>query len=722
MLLPDTGDTSIVPGQPVYSDDKIDYVFYALPDQPRIRQNEQGKPVFGFYKYRNPVPRPDGSNGGGLLFFDCEFVLSADTQQKLITQLQTRVNQKYAAAGRGAAPPVELRMPTWLKGTASVNLKDVGDNLVETAWSPAGPSLYGSNITPFTVEFSERGATLFWQILQGAGGSLEVSYQLTAAVACPVNASAWFYMSKYYDFVQHVQTNDPWVGDSSQVNNLTETFRNSGAEVITATFPPGTDPSLEATVMDHLYKFLESMLQGQTPGDITPVSDQDRKTGTADTIDRHITISKTADFNYNFNLNEAIDWQFNPQGALPNITTIPGVKWNDYAFEVDLNDPFLRQLHLTIRVDADFANLPIDSVDVTVDYGTNTGHGFQFAVANDIGKLDAWLSDNQGKTDFVYRYVVNYRDKHNTFASPDLQGQGNVLTIPIGELGILDVAVEAGALNFDQVPQAQVTVRYQHPGNHVDESDIVMLDKDHRTQRITKVIFAQRDKAFTYEILYKLADGSQYTVSPQQHLSDQLFINGPFTNTETVTVIAGGDLDSVIDAVFLELAYADASNNYTQNKSIALSKANPFFNWSFPVIDAAGGKITYSGTVTHKDHTREDIPETTTDQRLVVIGGDRDVIQFQIVPDLIDWTQVRLATVHIHYAADQIDQAYDVIVHKGDRPAPIILGIHDPSHTSFTWNSTFYMATTPPSRRVIADHAATDPVIVLDPDQAAPSP
>jgi hypothetical protein len=721
MLLPDTGDTSIVPGQPVYSDDKDEHVFYALPDQPRIRLDEQGKPVFGFYKYRNPVPRPDGSNGGGLLFFDCEFVLSSDTQQKLITELQTRLNKKFADSGRGAAPAVELRMPTWRKGTASVNLKDVGDNLVDSVWSPSGPSLYGSNITPFTVEFGEQGATLFWQILQGAGGSLEVSYQLTAAVACPVDASAWFYMTKYYDFVQHVQTNDPWIGDSSQVNDLTETFRNSGAEVITATFPPGTDPQLEATVMDHLYKFLESMLQGQTPGDIAPVSDQDRNTGAADTIDRHITISKTADFGYAFHLDQAIDWQFDPQGTLPNITTIPGVKWSDYAFEVDLNDPFLRKFHLTTRADADFANLPIDSVDVTVDYGTNTGNSFHFASPNDIGKLDAWLSDNQGKTDFVYRYVVNYRDEHDTFTSRDLPGQGGVLTIPIGELGIFDVTVEAGALNFDQVPQTQVTLRYQDPANHVDESETVTLDKDHRTQRVTKVIFAERDKAFTYEILYILA-GSQYTVSPQQHLSDQLFINGPFANTETVTFVAGGDLDTVIDSYFLDITYTDAQNNYTQTKNISLDKKNSFFSWSFPVIDLTAGKITYSGTVAKQNHTQENIPETTTDQRLIVIGGDRDIIQFQIVPDLIDWTQVRLVTVHIHYAQDDIDQAYDVIVHKGDKPAPITLGIHDPSHTSYTWNATFYMATTPPTRQVIADHATTDPVIVLDLQEATPNP
>jgi len=463
------------------------------------------------------------------------------------------------------------------------------------------------------------------------------------------------------------------------------------------------------------------MLQGQTPGDITPVSDQDRKTDAADTIDRHITISKTADFSYGFYLDQAIDWQFDPQGTLPNITTIPGVKWNDYAFDVDLNDPFYRKFHLTIRVDADFADLPIDSVDVTVDYGTNTGNSFHFAAANDIGKFDAWLSDNQGKTDFVYRYVVNYRDEHDTFTSRDLQGQGNVLTIPVGELGIFDVTIEAGALNFDQVPQTQVTLRYQDPANHVDESDTVVLNKDNRTQRVTRVIFTERDKAFTYELLYRL-DGSQYTVSPQQHLSDQLFINGPFANTETVTFVAGGDLDNVIDSIYLELAYADEMNHYTQHKSISLDKKNSFFSWSFPVIDMTAGKITYSGTVFNQNHTQESIPETTTDQRLIVIGGDRDIIQFQIVPDLIDWTQVRFVTVHIHYAADQVDKVYDVIVHKGERPAPITLGIHDPSHTSYTWNATFYMATTPPSRQVVADHATTDPVIVLDPQQATLNP
>ena len=51
----------IISGITVYSDDQIDYVFYALPNQPRYSLDPvTGKPIFRFVKYRMPVDRPDG--------------------------------------------------------------------------------------------------------------------------------------------------------------------------------------------------------------------------------------------------------------------------------------------------------------------------------------------------------------------------------------------------------------------------------------------------------------------------------------------------------------------------------------------------------------------------------------------------------------------------------------------------------------------------------------
>jgi hypothetical protein len=711
-------------GVSVYGDHQRNNVFYTIPKTPRIRLDEQGRPVFAFYKYRFPVDRPDGSKGGGLLFFDAENAIDDSSAEEIRQQKQNELNELYSRQGWGPAPAVELRTPTWLRGEVTLNLENAGKQLVQSVWHPTRPSLHGLNTVPFTVELTVEGSSALWEMLQGGGGVLQVDYELMAAAACPVEGTASFFYQKYYDFVQHVETHDPWVGDSSQVHTLTEQFRNSGAQRIDVTFPPGTPPDLQAQVTESLFGFIENLLKGATPADITPVSDEGRGTGDADTIDRHITITRTADFFYSISINQAIEWPLGPKGTLQNIGVVAGANWEDYAEELNLDDEFFQQAHLTVYVDADLANLPLSSVDLTIDFGTNKNNTFHFSSPTDIAKFNAYLSDNAGSRDFVYRYVVNYEGESRTFATGDLPGRGSVLTVPVGRLGIFDVWVEAGAIDFAQVQQAQVTLRYRDPDRGVDMEDVVVLDKDNRRVRSQEVIFAPRDKPFNFSVLYIMADGSRYSVGEQPHLSDEVFINGPFTDSETITVIALGDLDNDISTIFLELEYRDDKNHYSQDRTVALSKTNPFLSWSFPVIDAAAGKVTYSGKVTHKDHTETDIPETTTDRRMITVPaeGAEDVIRFEIVPDLIDWTKVRLAKVMIRYAADDIDETFDLVLRQGDKPAPIILPIRDRTHRTFAWNAVFYMATSPPSQRILAPISTTDPVIVLDPDAAVPAP
>ena len=44
------------------------------------------------------------------------------------------------------------------------------------------------------------------------------------------------------------------------------------------------------------------------------------------------------------------------------------MKWSDYASVIDLDDPFFRQLRIDTFVNADFANLPIHSVEIKLLY------------------------------------------------------------------------------------------------------------------------------------------------------------------------------------------------------------------------------------------------------------------------------------------------------------------------------------------------------------------
>src|SRR5450759_2294452 len=168
-------DVRIIPSVPdttVYGDDDSDHKFYILPDELRYRIDENAHPVFKFVKYKNPIDRGNGKLGGGFCFFDVEFVVTGDKQQKVVNFLQDQLNHRFAQIGQ-PPPQVEVGTVNYTKGTASLNLQSIAGGFVEKVYNPGLPSLYGNNVCSFSVELSPEGATLFEQIMQGGGGVVQ---------------------------------------------------------------------------------------------------------------------------------------------------------------------------------------------------------------------------------------------------------------------------------------------------------------------------------------------------------------------------------------------------------------------------------------------------------------------------------------------------------------------------------------------------------------------
>jgi hypothetical protein len=712
-------DDASVPGVSIYGDDQLAHVFYAISSQPTFRLDDHGKPVFRFIKYRLPLDRPDGKRGGALVAFDVEFAVSPTDMAKVVAAKQAELNAVFAG---GDIPRVQVGQPLWMRGNAALNMsKD--DVLIQNIVNPAHPSLYGKNVTPFFLELTPEGASIFESALQGQGGFVQVTYELIAAVGCPVSATARYDASKAYEFEQHYVSGKHWDGDDKQVNNITEKWRTSGAEKIDATFPPGTPPALQAEVMGHLYKFLDSMVTGNPIGDIAPA---DRGTGDQD-IDRHYKISKKENFTYTFHENQAIEWPFNPQGTLPNITSIPGVKWADYATEVDpASDPFYKSIDVAVRVDADWDKLPIHSVDVTIDYGSNTGKSYHFSKAEDVWHFRAYTSDNNGSKKYKYSYKVNYDNEAQTLDKGPIETGSEELTITVGELGIFDTTVVAsGAIDFAKVPAVEVKLHYEdHEGNVEPFDEVIVLDKGHQQVNFQSVVFTSDIKPFIYHIKYITADGPQYSVGPRTGLPGQLFIDGPFTNTETINVRVMSNFDTLIDTVFLDLNYSDTKNSYSLQKSMALSKDKPFMDWAFPVVDISAGRVSYSGAIKYKDGTSEDVAATTLTpgQRTIKIGSDDDFLHLLPITDLIDWTQVKLAKVDAHYvdAPNNVDKSYSWVLRRDATPQTYEQHMVDPHQKTFSWTATLYLATTPPTQQVIGPQTGGNGGFVVDPALAVP--
>jgi len=113
----------------VYRDDVEATTFYIMPDQPRFRLDDDGKPFFQFIKYRDA-----NGQGGGLCIFDVECAPRPEEMSRIRDQLAERHKQELA--GR----PVNLVLPQYLEGDTEMLLEQDGrliERIVAQANLPA---------------------------------------------------------------------------------------------------------------------------------------------------------------------------------------------------------------------------------------------------------------------------------------------------------------------------------------------------------------------------------------------------------------------------------------------------------------------------------------------------------------------------------------------------------------------------------------------------------
>ncbi|HLJ27861.1 MAG TPA: hypothetical protein VKY85_14210 [Candidatus Angelobacter sp.] len=719
-----------------YGDSESPFVFYLVSSTPRFRIGPDGSPVFQFLKYREPVPRDGGKKGGGFLICDVEFSVPSDALKKATDALQEQVNAQFPKMN--PKPVVQVREITFTKGSTTVQLFDSGGAggagaLVERLQNPGAPSLYGDLITPITVEFSAEGATLAEQALQSKGPSLQVIYSLIAPVALPkMTCTVWFSAEKMMSYTQKVDIDKGWYRPDSYKENVRQLFMSSESGGVIISADGVVDPKVRSKIEDWGFQTLDDAVKRMVLGDIPDVSPDDRKVPDGiDHLDRSIAVTKLASFSRTLTEGMTIEVDLGPRGSLPGISTLTDkdgkpLQWKDFARTVDLNDPFFQQININIRANADFNSLPIFSIDGQISYdegSTHASQAFTLNNPNDVVKFASFTENN--KRAYSYNYKVNYKGETRTFDSGTILSKGDEpLTIDVGDTGVLVANVQAGDINFDEVTQALVTVHYEDPSNNVDPVEWEMtLDKDHKAQTFQKVIFATRNASFKYKVKYDMKDGKTYLVDWKTNPASQIYVGSPFGGRKTLHLRAIGDLQSDVSTIFLDVKYVDTSNNYNQSNSVALSKATPFIDWTFPVIDDSVGTVTYSGSIQFMDGTVQNIAETTATKDTILVGRAKDDTEFLSVslpPDLLDFTKLKLVKVALHYvdADHDMNSTKDFIITKATSNAPVwTLRLQDKTKRSYDYRASFFMLDG--TSKSIGPITTDEPILLLEMPAAA---
>lgn len=748
----------------VYGDDKEYNVFYPIPEQPRFRLDDKGRPIFKFLKYRFPIDRADGKKGGGFAVFDVEFTVPDEKMAIIKNKLQEEVNvlaqkntegqqqeeaqrraeaqqeieelltlnteeskkqanlkrvaeaKRQAEVERQAAAPIpEVRIGAvnYTKGTSRLILNSENSVLIERILDAGKPSLYGKNISTYSIELSVEGATLFEAALQGKGGFVGVMYELYHDAKLPqIKVEGRFNADSFYSFVQEINVNERICRDDDYKETLSEVMTQSESK--TLTIDPGSS-KIDPKVIDQIRTWAQSSLDDAAERlmiEALPVEDPEsarewyKKKG-IESVRKEITRNRISDFTIRYNEESYIDFNINPQGVMPNITTLTDyegnpILWNDYAQEVDLNDPFFKQLNVTVKVNAPFSELPIHSVEVKLMYkgepmkvmGTELSGEYQFSSPDDIARFATYVKDDD--FNYSYSYQVNYIGAAKIFQSKEIVTNEAVLTVNVDDIGILLVQIVPGDIDFKQIKQAQLLLEYEDTSSGIDKiSDQFILTEATPVHRFEHIIFSKRSKPYRYKLNYKLIGGKEFEGQWQQGNANRLIVNDPFTQSKTIGFRASGDLVNDIENIFIDVVYKDEGNNYQFSQSITLHQDNPFYDLYIPMIDKNIDSITYKGSLLRKNGTHEEIPETTTDATTILVGANiENHLEITVMPSLLDFeTTVKLAHIQLEYTdADKgVDERKDfTFMASASNPQKWLVKVKDKTKKTYNYKATYY--------------------------------
>lgn len=199
---------------------------------------------------------------------------------------------------------------------------------------------------------------------------------------------------------------------------------------------------------------------------------------------------------------------------------------------IDLNSPFFQRININVGAgDLDFAAEGIKQLTVQLRYGKRPDGTFPKDTAEVIlrsreGSKDfTFFADAQQTQSYEYKLIVDYQS-HFGIGVDDLRVEGpwtlteaRSLAVHPREFGrTLPITVQLAPNVPEDVVTVQSRVRYVNAARHIDDTKLLTLDKNHRSERVP---IRLADAAETFEVASTLyyADGTS-EVLPTLHLPD----------------------------------------------------------------------------------------------------------------------------------------------------------------------------------------------------------
>lgn len=742
-----------------YGDHEDKNKFYVLPETPEYAVDGKGKPKFQFYQYRGDARDKDE---GGFATFTVKLPFPNSSQKEkikvalqegLAAQLEARAKktlllvkayrnkqetdwralqkdlgytdeqvQSFSAQydeSKGwdqylqipDLNAVKLEAIPYSDAEVSLLIGDGPDSFFEKKLNPTSPSKIGDNETVFVLSLSDKGSSFFEQALKkGSASSIAaVKYKLSFECVLPAATVDVFYNAKETrEYSRTVDRNIWGQATEEKIRDEFEKNQYAGVKVILGSTEGLTDKEqkdLEKELREWGQTQLDDILSNQTGGlDLSNIG-QRFKTN-PDKVSEEL--KNTRDIKRTFSESRVVTYTVFPQMQLPTIESLVGeANLKDYFHEVDLQDEFFKKKAVKIQTNANFEKLGIHSIEVKIDYEGEPQGEFVFN-KNNFAELQEviwylkFVEQGGQKTPihkYKYSYQVNFIGEGKSFQSETKESDENVLTINVGDTGIVYAEITTSDINWSLVERAQVELKYEDAGIQTVETKRILTNTSSKANSFVKPIFVSRTKPIQYRTKFFMKDGKEfwYTVGDfdgkpvewAQTLGSDIYIDDPFKETQEYTI--NSVLDSKIEAIIIDLSYVESGIQYIPNKTVSLSSDRRTEKWAVPTINKDRATIKYSGFIQFKNGTtRELVGEQPAVKSTITVGNIKeDVLEIEVDTEEVDFT-LRFSSAKVTLGYEDTENRVSekkIFSFKDEESETWVVDLKDRNHEEYKWQA-----------------------------------
>jgi hypothetical protein len=383
--------------------------------------------------------------------------------------------------------------------------------------------------------------------------------------------------------------------------------------------------------------------------------------------------------------------------------------------QIDLDDPFFKQIDVTVNTTGDFARYDIESAVVDLQHGGTLE-------APVVADAITFTPTSQAGGHFIAfpdagDYGVRHRLTYEFGDSPDIAGQdvtkkiatdwvtdtGRQLIVhPSDDVSIRSVFVSPGVIDWDVIDKVETTLTYTDQTNAFTAAKTYLINSTSPRMEWRVRLTDRTLTSYSVQHRWHLKDGARVidgTAATSD--ADEIYVPDPFVERLPILVNAAVDKTNV-SRVDVEIGYADKDNDYTVTKLVTVP--GPDFvpvSVAIPLMDPDVRKYTYTATLVRVSGAPDTQAVVTANASSIYIadGHSLDVV-VAVLGGLaaagIDGVQVDLR------ATPDDNQPQSMLFQPPDPPAPqtVHLDLDADAGSQFEYQTTAFLS------------AGGDPVVI----------